>query len=151
MGRASVFARSSDLVQCILSKACMKLMCIFQLRCQNYKLNCGLIFKNIHFTLNVYLFLDCNFLKNIYIYIYIYILRPEKLSRCSDSLRAGRSGDRIRRSKWSSGLRRGSRADRLLGLRVRIPPEARILVLCALSKDKKAKYGIIKINNQVRM
>jgi hypothetical protein len=143
--RIGQVARSSDLVQCILSKPCMKFMCIFQLRRQNYELNCGLIFKNVHFTINVYLFLDCNFLK------YICILKPEKLSRCSDSLGVGRSGDRIRRSQWSSGLRRGSAADRLLGLRVRIPPEARIFVLCASSKDKKAKYGIIKINNQVRM
>jgi hypothetical protein len=31
---------------------------------------------------------------------------------------------------WSSGLRRGSTADRLLGLRVRIPPGAWMFVLC---------------------
>ena len=37
-----------------------------------------------------------------------------------------------------SGLRRGSVADRLLGLRVRIPPGAWIFVLCELhSKDKR--------------
>ena len=34
------------------------------------------------------------------------------------------------RSQWPSGLRRGSTADRLLGLRVRIPPEAWMSVCC---------------------
>jgi hypothetical protein len=35
------------------------------------------------------------------------------------------------RSEWPSGLRRGSAADRLLGLRVRIPPVAWMSVSCA--------------------
>ena len=48
---------------------------------------------------------------------------PGQLSRYSDSLRTGRSGDRGR-SEWPSGLRRGSAADRLLGMRVRISPGA---------------------------
>jgi hypothetical protein len=43
-----------------------------------------------------------------------------------------------RRSQWPGGLRQGSAADRLLGLRVRITPGARMVVLCVLySKDKK--------------
>ena len=36
--------------------------------------------------------------------------------------------DRKRRSQWPSGLRRGSAAGRLLGLRVRIPPRAWMFV-----------------------
>ena len=41
-------------------------------------------------------------------------------------------------SQWPSCLRRGSAADRLLGLRVRIPPGAWMFVLCVLySKDKR--------------
>ena len=39
-----------------------------------------------------------------------------------------------------SGLRQGSVATRLLGLRVRIPPEAWMFVLCVFySKDKRQK------------
>jgi hypothetical protein len=34
------------------------------------------------------------------------------------------------RSQWPSGLRRGSAAARLLGLRVRIQPRARMFVCC---------------------
>ena len=34
------------------------------------------------------------------------------------------------RSQWPSGLRRGSAADRLLGLRIRIPPGAWMFVCC---------------------
>ena len=41
----------------------------------------------------------------------------------------------LRRSQWPSGLRRVSTADRLLGLRVRIPPGAWMIVL--YSKDKR--------------
>ena len=41
-------------------------------------------------------------------------------------------------SQWPSGLRRGSAADRLLGIRVRIPLGAWMFVLCVLySKDKR--------------
>jgi hypothetical protein len=40
---------------------------------------------------------------------------------------------------------------RLLGLRVRIPPEAWIFVLCVVSEDKKAKCRAIKTKKQVRM
>ena len=79
-----------------------------------------------------------------------------QLNRHTDSLRPGQSGDRIcvrlwlstlrhdasvlrswnkSRSQWPSGLRRGSAADRLLGLRVRIPPEAWMFV-CVCCKDK---------------
>ena len=44
------------------------------------------------------------------------------------------------RSHWPSGLRRVYTADRLLGLRIRIPPGAWMFVLCVLySKDKKDK------------
>jgi hypothetical protein len=43
---------------------------------------------------------------------------------------------------WPSGLRRGSAADCLLGLRVRIPPEAWMFVLCVFySKYKRHKPG----------
>ena len=35
-----------------------------------------------------------------------------------------------RRSKWPNGLKRGSAADRLLGLRIRIPPGAWMFVSC---------------------
>ena len=41
------------------------------------------------------------------------------------------------RSQWLSGLRRGSAADRLLGLRVRTSQGARMVVLCVVSKDKR--------------
>ena len=46
------------------------------------------------------------------------------------------------RSQWPSGLRRGTATDRLLGLGIRIPPGAWMLVLCVLySKRQKAKPG----------
>ena len=42
--------------------------------------------------------------------------------------------------QWPIGLRQGSAADRLLGLRVRMPPGAWMFLLCVIySKDKKAK------------
>ena len=54
--------------------------------------------------------------------------------------RTGRSGVRVSRSQWPSGLRRTSVADRLLGLRVRFQPGAWMFVLCQLhSKDKTYK------------
>ena len=44
--------------------------------------------------------------------------------------------------QWPSGLRRGSAADRLLGLRVRIPPGAWMFVLCVLyTKDRRQNAG----------
>jgi hypothetical protein len=56
------------------------------------------------------------------------------------------------RSQWLSGLRRGSAADRLLGLRVRTSPGAWMFVLCVVSKeDKKAKYRTVKSKRKVRM
>ena len=55
------------------------------------------------------------------------------------------------RTQWPSGLRRGSSADRSPRLRVRIPSEAWMFVLCAVSKDKKAKCRTIKTKTQVRM
>jgi hypothetical protein len=56
--------------------------------------------------------------------------------RYRDLLRAGRSGNRTSRSEWPSGLRRGSAADRLLGLQVRI---------------QKAKCRITNIKKQALM
>jgi hypothetical protein len=45
-------------------------------------------------------------------------------------------------SQWPSGLRRGSAADRLLGLWVRIPPRAWMFVFCLLyNRDKGQKPG----------
>jgi hypothetical protein len=47
-------------------------------------------------------------------------------------------------SQWPNGLRRGSAADLLRGLRVRIQPGAWMFVLCVLySKGQKAKARII--------
>jgi hypothetical protein len=43
---------------------------------------------------------------------------PAQLSRYGDSLRTGRSENRTCRSQWPSGLRWGSAADRLLGLKL---------------------------------
>ena len=43
-----------------------------------------------------------------------------------------------------SGLRRGSAADRLLGLRVRIPPGGHGCLCCVVSKNKKTKCRTIK-------
>ena len=56
------------------------------------------------------------------------------------------------RSQWPSGLRRGSAADRLLGLRVRIPPRAWMFVLCVLhSKDNQDKVVVqVKCREQKR-
>ena len=52
-------------------------------------------------------------------------------------------------SKWPSGLRRGSAAYRLLGLRVRILPEAWMFVLCVLhSKDKRQNAGQSRRRNK---
>ena len=45
----------------------------------------------------------------------------------------------------------GFAADRLLGLRVRIPHGACTFVLCVVSKDKKAKCRTIKTKTQVRI
>ena len=60
---------------------------------------------------------------------------------CGLSL-TGVAGSNSCRSQWPSGLSRGSAAYRLLGLRVRIPPEAWLFVLCVLhSKWQKAKPG----------
>ena len=56
------------------------------------------------------------------------------------------------RSQWPSGLRRGSAADHLLGLRVRIPPGAWMSVCCVLySTDKKAKWRTIRTKHRVWM
>ena len=64
--------------------------------------------------------------------------RPGQLSRYSDSLLDGRSGDL--NPADTSGLRRGSATDRLLGFRVWIPPEAWMFVLCVLhSQDSQDK------------
>jgi hypothetical protein len=41
----------------------------------------------------------------------------------------------IRRTQWPHGHRRGSAAARLLGLRVRIPPEASMSVSCSVLCD----------------
>jgi hypothetical protein len=50
--------------------------------------------------------------------------------------------DLLNMDYFTSGLKRGSAADRLLGLRVRIPPGAWMFVLCVLySKRRKAKPG----------
>ena len=65
----------------------------------------------------------------------------------SDSLPAGRSRDRI------PPVANRSKVDRLLGLRVRIPPGAWMFVLCVVSKDKKVKCRKCrtkKTQNQVR-
>ena len=54
--------------------------------------------------------------------------------------RYGLDGPGIGRSQWPSGPRRGSAADRLLGLRIWIPPGAWMFVLCVLySQDKESK------------
>ena len=45
------------------------------------------------------------------------------------------------RSEWPNGLSRGSAADRLLGLRVRISSGARMFVLCVVSTDKRQNAG----------
>ena len=63
----------------------------------------------------------------------------------SDSLPAGRSRDRI------PPVANRSKVDRLLGLRVRIPPGAWMFVLCVVSKDKKANCRTIKTQKQARM
>jgi hypothetical protein len=55
------------------------------------------------------------------------------------------------RSQRLSDLRRGSEADRLLGLWFRILPGAWMFVLCVSRKDKKAKCRKIKKTKQVRM
>ena len=52
-------------------------------------------------------------------------------------------------SQWTSGLRRGSAADRLLGLRVRIRLKAWMFVCCKYKQ--KAKCRTIKIQTQVGM
>ena len=58
------------------------------------------------------------------------------------------------RFQWSSGLRRGSAADRLLGLRVRVPPGAWLFVLCCrvrikgASRDNQNKE--VQIKNEER-
>ena len=59
-----------------------------------------------------------------------------------DSAVVTATGGGLDRSQWPSGLRRGSAADKLLGLRVRIPPGAWMSVLCVLySKDERQKPG----------
>jgi hypothetical protein len=51
----------------------------------------------------------------------------------------------LRRSQWPSGLRRGSTAGRLLGLRVRILPGAWMFVLCMwFSKDKRQETRTVR-------
>ena len=47
------------------------------------------------------------------------------------------------RSQWPSGLRRGSAAARLLGLRVRIPPGALIFVCCECLSGRGLCDGLI--------
>ena len=51
-------------------------------------------------------------------------------ARVFDRSLAEIAGSNPCRSQWPSGLRRGSGADRLLGLRVRIPPAAWMRVFC---------------------
>ena len=55
------------------------------------------------------------------------------------------------RSQWPCGLKRGSAADRLLGLRIRNPLGAWMFVLCVVSKDKMTKCERVKTKKQVRM
>jgi hypothetical protein len=55
------------------------------------------------------------------------------------------------RSRWRSGLKRGSAAAPLLELRVRIPPGAWMFVLCVESKDKMAKCRTVRTKKQARM
>ena len=52
------------------------------------------------------------------------------------------------RAQWPSGLRRGSAANRLLGLRVRIPPGAWMFVFCVINKDKEAKCRTTKTKKE---
>jgi hypothetical protein len=52
----------------------------------------------------------------------------------STSVAEGGHSANFSRSQWPSGLRRGSAAGRLLGLRARIPPGAWVFVLCVVSK-----------------
>ena len=60
----------------------------------------------------------------------------------TESFLSRTSKGRIRRSQWPKDLRRGSAADRLLGMRVRIPPGAWMFVLCVLYiKDKRQSQG----------
>jgi hypothetical protein len=49
--------------------------------------------------------------------------------------------DYITRSQWPSGLRSGSAATRLLGLRVRIPPEAWMFVLYSKRQNAKPRQS----------
>ena len=54
-------------------------------------------------------------------------------------------------SQWPNRLRRGSAADRLLGLRFQIPPGAWMFVLCVLySKGQKEQSGQKSSTDEVR-
>ena len=61
------------------------------------------------------------------------------LSRYSVSLYLGRFGVRNCRSQWPGGLRRGSAANRLLGLRLRIRPGSWVFVLCVVQTEETSK------------
>jgi hypothetical protein len=73
-----------------------------------------------------------------YIYVYMHVLytcalKPISFCGC---------GFETSRSPWSRDLRPRLVAVHLLGLRVRIPPEVLMFVLCRLySKDKRQKPG----------
>ena len=72
-----------------------------------------------------------------------YYCGPQYPSRYRDSLGVGRSS--VCGCLWPRGLRRGSAVDRLLGLRVRIPPGARMFVL--YNKRRKSQDNQDKVTS----
>ena len=72
-----------------------------------------------------------------------------KTQRTAKRLRV--RGSNLCRSQWPSGLRRGSAADRLLGLRVRIVPGGMDVCVVCCKYRRKAKCRTIKTKKQVRM
>jgi hypothetical protein len=76
----------------------------------------------------------------LYVLTHVHTLHVGRFSSVGMATRCGLDGP--------SSLRRGAKAHRLLGLRVRIPPGAWMFVLCVVSEDKKIKCTTIKTKKQ---
>jgi hypothetical protein len=78
------------------------------------------------------------------------VVSKDKKAKCR-TVKTDEVRTKYNKIQKESGLRRGSSADRLLKLRVRIPQGALMFVLRAVGKGLKATRRAVKTKTQVRM